>query len=123
MDVVVEEMLLDALNLAKIVFKKGLQGTIILGDKRQRVFTALPEYFTISDYDIHIVTSSNITRQLEQLKALVPDLIKSQIMGPELIVDAVTTENVPDFRSKVQKAIKKQKEEMNQMQQLQQQNE
>jgi uncharacterized protein (DUF305 family) len=44
-------------------------------------------------------------------------------MGPELIVDAVTTENVPDFRSKVQKAIKKQKEEMNQMQQLQQQNE
>ena len=123
MDVVVEEMLLDALNLAKIVFKKGLQGTIILGDKRQRVFTALPEYFTISDYDIHIVTSSNVTRQLEQLKALVPDLIKSQIMGPELIVDAVTTENVPDFRSKVQKAIKKQKEEMNQMQQLQQQNE
>ena len=34
MDVVVEEILLDALNLAKIVFKKGLQGTIILGDKR-----------------------------------------------------------------------------------------
>jgi hypothetical protein len=62
MDVVVEEILLDALNLAKIVFKKGLQGTIILGDKRQRVFTALPEHFTISDYDIHIVTSSDITK-------------------------------------------------------------
>jgi hypothetical protein len=44
-------------------------------------------------------------------------------MGPELIVDAITTKSVSDFRSKVQKAIKKQKEEMNQMQQLQQQNE
>jgi len=33
MDVVVEEMLLDALNLAKIVFKNGLTGTIVLGDK------------------------------------------------------------------------------------------
>ena len=123
MDVVVEEMLLDALNLAKIVFKNGLTGTIILGDKYQRIFTALPEYFTISDWDIHIVTSSDITRQLEQLKQIVPDLIKSQIMGPELIVDAITTKSVSDFRSKVQKAIKKQKEEMNQMQQLQQQNE
>jgi hypothetical protein len=62
MDVVVEEMLLDALNLAKIVFKNGLTGTIILGDKYQRIFTALPEYFTVSDWDIHIVTSSDITR-------------------------------------------------------------
>jgi hypothetical protein len=65
MDVIVEEMLLDALNLAKIVFKNGLTGTIILGDKYQRVFTALPEHFTISDHDIHVVTSSDITRQLE----------------------------------------------------------
>lgn len=123
MDVIVEEILLDALNLAKIVFKNGLTGTIILGDKLQRVFTALPEFFTISDYDIHIVTSTDITRQLEQLKQIVPDLIKSQIMGPELIVEAVTTRSVSDFRSKVQKAIKKQKEENNQLMQLQQQNE
>ena len=123
MDIAVEEILLDALNLAKIVFKKGLTGTIILGDKYQRVFTALPEHFTLSDYDVHIVTSSDITRQLEQLKQIVPDLIKAQIMGPELIIDAVTTKSISDFRSKVQKAIKKQKEENNQMMQLQQQNE
>ena len=123
MDVAVEEILLDALNLAKIVFKKGLTGTIVLGDKYQRVFTALPEHFTLSDYDVHIVTSSDITRQLEQLKQIVPDLIKAQIMGPELIIDAVTTKSISDFRSKVQKAIKKQKEENNQMMQLQQQNE
>lgn len=123
MDVIVEEILLDALNLAKIVFKNGLTGTIILGDKLQRVFTALPEFFTISDYDIHIITSTDITRQLEQLKQIVPDLIKSQIMGPELIVEAVTTRSVTDFRSKVQKAIRKQKEENNQLMQLQQQNE
>nr|DAR22921.1 MAG TPA: hypothetical protein [Caudoviricetes sp.] len=33
MDLVVNEMLLDCLNLAKVVFKNGLTGTIILGDK------------------------------------------------------------------------------------------
>ena len=65
MDTVVEELLLDALNEGKIVFKNGLKGTIVLGDKYQRIFTALPEYFTVSDYDIHIVTSSDINRQLE----------------------------------------------------------
>ena len=123
MDVVVEEMLLDALNLAKIVFKNGLQGTIILGDKYQRIFTALPEHFTISDHDIHVVTSSDITRQLEWLKQIVPDLVKSQLVGPELIIDAITTKSLTDYRGKVQKAIKRQKEEVGQMQQLQQQNE
>ena len=122
MDLVVEGILSDSLDEAKRVFKNGLTGTIILGDKYQRVFTALPEYFTLSDYDIHIVTSDIITRQLEQLKQLVPDLIKSQIMGPDLIVEAVTTRSISDFKYKVLKAIKKQKEENNQLVELQQQN-
>ena len=35
MDLIVNEMLLDCLNLAKVVFKNGLTGTIILGDKEK----------------------------------------------------------------------------------------
>jgi hypothetical protein len=60
MDIVTAEMLLDALNVAKRVYKNGLTGTIILGDKYQKIFTALPEYFTLSDHDIHIITSTDI---------------------------------------------------------------
>jgi len=33
MDLIVCEMLLDALNQAKVAYKKGFTGTIILGDK------------------------------------------------------------------------------------------
>jgi hypothetical protein len=33
MDLIACEMLLDSLNQAKKTFKKGLEGTIILGDK------------------------------------------------------------------------------------------
>jgi hypothetical protein len=33
MDLIVNEILLDCLNEAKIVYKNGLTGTIILGDK------------------------------------------------------------------------------------------
>jgi hypothetical protein len=68
MDLVVNEILLDALNEAKIVWKDGLQGTIILGDKYQRIFTALPKYFTLTDYDVRIVTSSDVVKDIEQVK-------------------------------------------------------
>jgi len=57
MDTIVEELLLDALNQAKIVYKNGLTGTLILGDRQVRIFTAYSEYFTLTDYDIHIVNS------------------------------------------------------------------
>jgi hypothetical protein len=60
MDLVTSEMILDSLNQAKITYKKGLTGTIILGEKYQKIFTALPEHFTLTDFDIHIISSSEI---------------------------------------------------------------
>lgn len=120
-DQTITELLLDALNIAKVVFKNGLIGTLILGDKQSKVFTALPEYFTLTDYDIHIVTNSDLTRQLEQLKQLVPEFVKAQIVPPDLIIEAMTCKSLTDYKLKVSKAIKKQKDENNQMQQLQQQ--
>jgi hypothetical protein len=57
-------MLLGALNQAKITYKKGLTGTIILGDHYQQVFTALPEHFTVTDYDIHVISSTEVMEDL-----------------------------------------------------------
>lgn len=121
MDTVTEEILLDALNEAKIVFKNGITGTLILGDKQVRIFTALPEHFTMSDYDIHITSSSDMTRDTEQLKALVPELIKAGQLDAEAIIDLATTKSTTDVKIKMHKAIQKQKKENNQVQQLGQQ--
>ena len=118
MDLMVNEMLLDCLNLAKVVFKNGLKGTIVLGDKYQRVFTALPEYFTLTDYDIRILTSSEITRDLEQIKAIIPEFVKSGGLPPDIIIEAVTCKSIPDIKYKIRKAMRKQKEENDQIQQL-----
>lgn len=120
-DTVIEELLLDALNVGKVVYKNGLTGTLLLGDKGSRIFTALPEYFTISDYDIHIVTNSDITKQLEQLKAIVPEFVKGGIVPPDLIVEGITCRSLTDYKLKLAKAIKKQHEENSQLGQLQQQ--
>ena len=118
MDLIVNEILLDCLNLAKKVYKNGLTGTLILGDKYQKIFTALPEYFTLTDHDIRILTSSDIMKDLEYLKQLIPELAKSGIMSPEIILEALTAKSITEIKSKAMLAIKKQKEENNQLQQL-----
>lgn len=122
MDLVVNELLLDCLNLAKIVFKNGLTGTLILGDKYQKIFTALPEYFTITDHDIRIITSADITRDLEQIKQIIPEFVKSGGLPPDIIIEAITSKSLPDLKYKIKKAMKQAKEENNQLQQISQQN-
>ena len=121
MDLIVNEMLLDCLNLAKVVFKNGLTGTIVLGDKYQKVFTALPEYFTLTDYDIRITTSSDIAKDIEQIKAVIPEFVKSGGLPPDIIIEAITCKSVPDLKQKIRIALQAQKDENNQVQQLTQQ--
>ena len=123
MDCLTEEIMLDVLNCAKRVFKKGLTGTIILGDKLQRIFTALPQNFTMTDYDVHVSTSTDIIKDTEQLRALVPELVKAQLISPEIIIDIMTTKDLSNLKQRIRKALQKQKQEMSQMQQLTQQNE
>lgn len=121
MDLIVNEMLLDCLNLAKIVFKNGLSGTIILGDKYQKIFTALPEYFTLTDHDVRIITSSDIVKDLEEVKTIIPEFVKSGGLPPDLIIEAITSKSLPDLKYKIKKAMNIQKEENDQVQKLTQQ--
>lgn len=121
MDLMVNELLLDCLNLAKIVFKNGLLGTIILGDKYQKVFTALPEYYTLTDHDIRIITSTDIARDLEQIKQIIPEFVKGGGLPPDIIIEAITSKSIPDLKSKIKRALNQAKEENSQLQQLTQQ--
>lgn len=121
MDLVMTEILIDCMNLAKRVWKKGLTGTLILGDKYQRVFTALPEHFTVTDHDIRILTSSEINRDLEQIKAIIPEFVKSGGLPPDIIMEAMTSKSIPDLKQKIRRAMQIQKQENNQIQQLTQQ--
>ena len=119
MDLITCEILLDSLNQAKVTYKKGLTGTIILGDKYQQIFAALPEYFTVTDYDIHITASSEVMEDLQTIKAIIPEFVKSQQMDPDIIFEALTSKSLTDLKYKVKKAVQVRKEENNQLQQLQ----
>ena len=121
MDLVTREILLDSLNCAKVVYKDGLTGTLILGNKLQKIFTALPKYFTVTDHDIHIITSSEVIKEMEQIRALIPEFIKGGIVSADILMDIMTAKSLSEMKAKVNKSIKKQKAENNQIQQLTQQ--
>ena len=121
MDLLVREMLLDCLNMSKIVFKNGLSGTLILGQNQKQIFTALPEYFTISDYDIHIADSQEIIKERETIKQLTMELTKGGMVDPDILIAVSTSTSLTEMKIAVAKSIKNKKEENNQLQQLSQQ--
>lgn len=121
MDLVTNEILLDALNIAKRVYKNGLTGTYILGDRQQKIFTALPEYFTLTDYDVHISTTTDAIKDMEYIKQILPEFIKSQSLDPSIIFEAISSKSLTDLKNKVRESLEKRKQENNQIQQLSQQ--
>ena len=120
MDLVTCEIISDCLNQAKRTWKKGLTGILVLGDNQQKVFTALPEDFTFTDYDIHVISSTQIMRDMQQIQMLVPEFIKSGQLPPDILFEVMTSKSLSEMKYKVKKALKIQKEENNQIQQLQQ---
>ena len=121
MDLVVNEILLDSLNKAKVVFKNGLIGTLILGEHQQKLFTALPEYFTLTDFDINIVPTTEIMQDMQTIKQLIPEFIKSGQVSADIIFEAITAKSLTQLKKLVKQALEKQKQENNQLQQLSQQ--
>lgn len=121
MDLLTNEILIDCLNVGKIVWRKGLKGTLILGDKGVRVFTALPKYFTVTDYDINIESGASINRDMEIIKQYIPELIKAQTLEPDDLIEALTVKSLTELKTNIGNSLRKKKQEMNQLGQLQQQ--
>lgn len=121
MDTLSIDILSDCLNQAKIVWKKGLTGVLILGDKGQRVFTALPKYFTHTDYDVHITSSTQIMEEMKNIQQIVIEFIKSGQLDPDIIVDALTARGLTELKQKIASAVTKRRQEQENMGKLQQQ--
>lgn len=120
-DKITTDILSDCLDIAKVVWKKGLSGTLILGDKLNKVFTALPEHFTHTDYDIHIVPSTQIMEDMKNVQQTLLEMIKSGQVDMSVLIDAITARSLTELKEKIAEGIKKAEKEHNQMSQFQQQ--
>ena len=117
MDHILKEILLDMLNLAKVVYKNGMQGTLILGNQKT-IFTALPEYYTMTDFDIHIKDSQEAIKEKQQLQQISQTIAGSGVLDPEVLLAVTTSNSITDMKVSMAKNMKRKREENNQIQQL-----
>lgn len=121
MDLMTRDSLLDILDSSKLVFKKGLTGTIILGENLKKTFIALPKHFTLSNFDIHIDDSSEIIKEQEMIRQLAMELTSGGAIEPDILVDLISSNSLTSMRKAVKESYKKKKEENDQTQQMAQQ--
>lgn len=120
MDTLVKEMVHDCLDMAKTVYKKGITGQIILGNKKE-IFTILPEYYTHTSYDIHLADSAEVMKEQELIKQIGLQYMQSNMMDPEIMLIISTSKSLTEMKELALKSIREKKIENNQLQQLQQQ--
>ena len=121
MDLLTREILIDILNLAKVVYKNGVSGTLILGEKLNRIFTALPEHYSFTDHDIHIADSSEIIKEQEIIKQLGMELTKGGLVDPETLIEIISSTGLTKMKENVKLSLAKKKSENDQLGQLGQQ--
>lgn len=121
MDAIYKEVNYDILNLAKIVFKKGITGTIINGTRLNQIFTALPEYYTLTDFDIHILDSTESFQDKQALQSTSIELIKGGLIDPTMAFNIVTAKNVTELKNYINDAVASKKQENDLIGQLKQQ--
>lgn len=120
MDTLVSEMLMDCMDMAKVVYKKGLTGELILGQQKT-IFDISPEYYTTTSFDIHLADSAEIIKEQDMIKQLAMQLAGSNQVDPEILFIISTCKSLTEMREMALKSIKEKKLENNQLQQLQQQ--
>ena len=122
MDTLSEDILIDSLNIAKKVWKrKPLTGILILGDKLQKVFTALPEHFTFTDYDVHVTSSSKIMEEIDKIQQVMMEFIKAGQLDPDIAMECMTARSMTELKSKLSVAFQKRRDEVQNTQHLQHQ--
>lgn len=120
MDTVYKEANYDMLNLAKLVWPKGITGTIVLGNY-SKIFTALPQYYTLTDFDIHIEDSTKSYQNVQSLIAISGELVKSGVADLGDITNIITASSITELKRYIDRSIARKKEENDTIEQLQQQ--
>ena len=121
MDLMYKEMNYDMLNLSKYVYKDGITGTIILGDRLVKTFTALPKYYTMTDFDIHIEDSAETYRMRDQIQAINVEFVKAGMVDAKDSIAIIRAKNMTQLKRYMDKALKEKKAENDMISQLQQQ--
>lgn len=119
MDTLVKEMLTDCIDVAKIAYKDGLTGQLILGNRKE-IFTIMPEYYSFTSYDISLADSAEIIKEQNQINQMATAYMQNNMMDPEILMIISTSKSLTEMKELTIKAIKEKKMENDQLQKMQQ---
>ena len=85
------------------------------------MFTALPKYYTITDFDIHIEDSTKSYQNVQSLIAISGELVKSGVADLGDITNIVTASSITELKKYIDRSIARKKAENDTISQLQQQ--
>ena len=95
--------------------------SIVLGPKLVKTFTALPEHYTITDFDIHIQDSTETFQTKQEIKGLNTEMIKAGLVDVTDAINIATAKNITELKSYIEKSMATKKAENDMVGQLQQQ--
>jgi hypothetical protein len=121
LDLGMKEIYTDLLNTAKIAYRDGFMSMSVVGGQRAQVLKVAPEYYTLSDFDVHVGDSSEIISEKEIIRQLSFELSKAEKIDPRLLVTIVTSKSLTAMKRDILKSIDKREEEDGQMAQMTQQ--
>jgi hypothetical protein len=88
-DLLTKEILTSLINTCRTTFKKGFLGSIILGNQLSQIFEIKPEFFTFTDYDIHIDDSGDIVRDMQKIEQLTMELVQAGQTDADIIISSI----------------------------------
>ena len=121
MDSITTELLIDSINACKESYRTGMTGSLILGNKMQKIFSISPEHFCFTDYDVHIADSGDMVKDMQKIEQITMELIKGGQVDMDVILEGISAESLTEMKEDVLSAIKKKQAENNQVQMLTQQ--
>lgn len=91
-----------------------------MGNKAQ-IFTALPEYYTVTDFDVHIEDSAKSFQDRQSLVAISGELVRGGVADLEDVTNIMTASSMTELKRNIDRSIAKKKAENNMLSQMQQQ--
>ncbi len=113
LDQLIEQFLTDVINACRIAYSKGLQGSLILGETGQKIFSIKSKQFSLAHFNVWINGEGDIQRDLDEVKAVAMKLVEAQMLDAELAIDMVTIKSLTEIKKKIKESIQNNKENEN----------
>lgn len=80
----------------------------------------MPEYYTVTDFDIHIEDSTKSYQNVQSLIGITGELVKSGIADLGDVTNIITASSITELKRYIDRSVARKKEENNTIMQLQQ---